>query len=88
MASSDETIISRVAEKIERDGYNGPDRRTPPPSSPSDLLKWVPLLVVATSGYSGYVAMQHDVERLQRDVSEIRADMKDSHSALWRKVTE
>ena len=85
---SEETIIRRVTEKMERDGYNGPDRRTPPPYSVSDLLKWVPLLVVAMSGYGGYVRLQSDVERLQVDVLDVKSEMRTSHSALWKRVTE
>lgn len=83
---SDETIIRRVTEKLDR--YDGPDRRAPPPTTYTDLLKWVPLLVVTLSGYGTYVRLQGDVARLQADVSELKTEMKTSHSALWKKVAE
>lgn len=88
MSAGDETIIRRVAERIERDAYAGPDRRAPPPTPITDYLKWLPLVAVAMSSYAGYVAMQKDVERLQQDVREIKAEAKDQHTALWRRVTE
>ena len=77
---SDETLIDRVARRVERNRYDGPERR----ERPSEWLKWLPLAAVAVTAAMGYGALQQRVSALEKFTD--KADAQ--HQAIWRRIVE
>lgn len=75
---SDETLIGRVADRVRRDRYDGPERR----EKPADWLKWLPLATAVVFGAMGYGSLQTKVQHLEATVAEIKA----ANQAQWERI--
>lgn len=79
---ADETLIDRAVRKTRRE-YEGDDRRTKPPF---DWVKLLPILLAALAGYGGYQVLTCRVDRLESDFRDFRAEQKEAHAELWRRI--
>ena len=77
--TGDETLIGRVTERINRERYQGPERR----DNPSDILKWLPLAIAVVAGLAGYFRMEAQVQVNQRDIAELR----EADKAQWSRIS-
>jgi hypothetical protein len=81
--SDDATLVERVARKIRREGYQGEEKRAP---SPVEWVKFIPLALAVLGAVAGYYRLEARVDGLRETVSEMKADAKEQHGAMWRAI--